>query len=184
MTFSVKKIGEKIAGATWDWGALADFSLRYELEHVSKFGALHYYGVQGDLKIPYFDFVSTTASIRDDWSLSGVALQLGGAWQLTVPVADITDVVFAGFVAWGVTAEGEGVFTVGPDQATGGYLEIPQEGRAFLVTQPQLLVDVGKLARAVDGTLYAGIEYQFAFNRYLIAGKNEHVPQLMFKWNI
>lgn len=183
LTLSIKRIGQKIAGTEWDWGALADLSLRYELEHVSKFGALHYYGLQYDLKIPYFDFVSTNTVIRDDWSLSGVALQFGGAWQLTVPVGSVTDVVFAGFVTWGVFGEGEGEFTVGPDP-DGNYAGIPTEGRAFLVTQPQLMVDVGKLARAVDGTLYAGIEYQFAFNRYLQYGVNEHVPQLLFKWNI
>src|SRR6185503_3402189 len=29
LTFSGKRIGEKITGAKWDWGALADVSLRY-----------------------------------------------------------------------------------------------------------------------------------------------------------
>jgi hypothetical protein len=183
VTFSIKRIGQKIAGTEWDWGALADFSLRYEMEHVSKFGMLHYYGLQYDLAIPYFDFVSTTTSIRDDWSLSGVDLQIGMAWQNTIPLGDITDLVFAGFWQWGLFGEGEGSFTVGPD-AAGNYLPIPVEGRPFFITQPQLMVDVLKLARLVPGKIYAGIEYQFAFNRYLQYNVHEHVPQLLFKWNI
>jgi hypothetical protein len=183
LAFSVKRIGQKIAGTEWDWGALADLSLKYELEHVSKFGALHYYGLQYDLKIPHFDFVSTSTVIRDDWTLSGVDLQLGGAWQITFPVGSITDIVFAGFFSWGLFGEGEGVFTVGPD-ADNKYLAIPTEGRPFFMSQPQLMLDVGKLTRTVDGTLYAGIEYQIALNRYLQKGVNENVAQLLFHWNI
>lgn len=183
VTFSIKKIGEKIADTQWDWGGLLDWSLRYELEHVSKFGALHYYGMQFDVKIPGFDFVSTTASIRDDWSLSGVDLQLGGAWQMTFPIETVTDVVFAGFFSWGLFGEGKGSFAVGPDQE-GGYLAIPTEGRPFFVSQPQLMLDVGKLGRVADGKLYAGIEYQIALNRYLQKGIHENMLQLLFKWNI
>ena len=182
-TVSIKKIGEKITGSKWDWGGLLDLSLRYELEHVSRFGSLHYYGLQQDVKVPYFDFVSTIATIRDDWSLKGVALQVGGAWQLTVPIWSITDLVFAGFFAWGVTGEGKGKFTVGPDQDN-KYAAIPVEGGPFFVTQPQLMLDIGKLSTLVDHKLYAGLEYQFAYNRYLIPGKTENVAQLLFKWQI
>src|SRR6202042_2443178 len=46
VTLSIKKIGEKIASEEWKWGPLSDVSLRYELEHVSKLGALNYYGLQ------------------------------------------------------------------------------------------------------------------------------------------
>lgn len=184
VTFSVKRIGEALAGTKWDWGALADFSLRYELEHVSKFGALNYYGLQYDFRFPYFDFVSATSVIRDDWSLSGVDLQLGGAWQMTFPIGDITDVVFAGFFSWGVFGEGEGAFTVGPDAVTGGYASIPTRGGPYFITQPQLMVDVLKLARVAERKIYVGVEYQLSTNRYLIPGVEENVAQLLFKWNI
>lgn len=183
LTFSIKQIGQKLAGKEWDWGGLLNWSLRYELEHVSKFGALHYYGMQFDVKIPGFDFVATTASIRDDWTLSGVDLQLGAAWQMTFPVGTITDIVFSGFFSWGLFGEGKGVFTLPPD-AAGNYLAIPTEGRPFFLSQPQLVLDVGKLARVVDGKLYAGLEYQIALNRYLQKGVHENVAQLLFKWNL
>ena len=71
LTFSIKRIGQKIAGTEWDWGALADLSLRYELEHVSKFGSLNYYGLQFDLKIPYMDFTSLMRPLRTHSSASG-----------------------------------------------------------------------------------------------------------------
>jgi hypothetical protein len=180
---SVKRISEKLAGKKWAWGALSDLSLHVEVEHVSKFGSLMYYGAQFDLKIPHFDFVATSAVIRDDWSLAGVALQLNGAWQITFPIGKVTDVVFAGFYSWGVFGEGKGAFSVGPDP-NGKYTMIPTQGRAFFITQPQLLLDLGKLSTLVDHTIYAGIEYQFAFNRYLQQGVSEHVPQLMVKWAI
>jgi hypothetical protein len=187
VTLSIKKIAEKIAGKQkgeeWDWGPLANFSLRYELEHVSKFGALNYYGLQWDLKVPHFDFFSGTTVIRDDWTLSGVDLQLGAAWQVTIPLWKLTDLVFAGFFQWGVFGEGKGVFTVGPD-SEGKYTKIPTQGRPFLTSQPQLFLDIGKLARVVDRTFYAGIEYQIALNRYLQPGIHENVAQLLFKWNI
>jgi hypothetical protein len=183
VTFSIKRIGQKIAGSEWDWGALSDVSLRYELETVSKFGALMYYGLQWDIAFPYLDFFSATTNVRDDWSLSGVDLQIGAAWQLTIPVGTITDVVFAGFFQWGLFGEGTGEFTVGPDNAN-TYLSIPAEGRPFFLAQPQLMVDVGKLSTLADRKLYAGMEYQIALNRYLQRGIHENVAQLLFKWNI
>ncbi len=182
VTLSSKQIGQALTGQKWDWGALGDVSLKYELETVSKFGMLNYYGLQWDLKIPGFDFVSATTVIRDDWSLAGVDLQIGGAWQMTIPLWDITDFVFAGFVQWGMFGEGHGKFTTGPDDK-GHYTVIAQQGAPFLTSQPQFLIDVGKLARInYDRHFYAGCEYQIALNRYLQKGVNENVAQLMFKW--
>jgi nucleoside-specific outer membrane channel protein Tsx len=190
-TVSLKKIAEKIAGVEqpWNWGPLADLSLRYELEHVSKFGSLNYYGLQYDFAVPWFDFVSTSTVIRDDWSLAGADLQLNAAWQMTVPLGHITDLVFAGFLSWGLFGEGKGEFSVEPNLTDDNpnndvYTAVPVQGRRFFITQPQLMLDMGKLARLTDGHLYAGIEYQFAFNRYLQNNVNEHVPQLLFKWKI
>jgi hypothetical protein len=182
-TLSIKSVGQKIAGKKWSWGALDDFSVRYELEHVSKFGALMYYGVQWNFKIPYFDFVTAIASIRDDWSLKGVDLQLGGAWQIVIPIGNITDIMFTGFFAWGLFGEGEGSFSSGPGP-DGKYSQIPARGRPFFLSQPQLLVDVGKLVHIGSRKVYAGIEYQIALNRYLQPGVHENVPQLMGKWNL
>jgi hypothetical protein len=183
LTLSLKSVGQKITGKKWNWGGLDDFSLRTELEHVSKFGSLMYYGAQFNFKIPRFDFVTALASIRDDWNLKGVDLQLGMAWQLVIPLGDVTDIMFAGFFAWGLFGEGAGAFSIGPDQA-GNFTHIPRVGRPFFLSQPQLLLDVGKLVRIGGRKVYAGLEYQIALNRYLQPGVHENVPQLMAKWNL
>ncbi|WP_394850656.1 hypothetical protein LZC95_24760 [Pendulispora brunnea] len=180
-TLSAKRIGEKISGEKWDWGALGDVSLRYEMEHVSKFGMLMYYGLQWDLKIPGFDFVAATTVIRDDWSLKGVDLQIGGAWQMTIPLGNITDFVFAGFVQWGMFGEGSGAIEF-CDDGVDKCVHVQQKGAPFVTSQPQFLLDVGKLARITDRHFYAGIEYQIALNRYLQKGVNENLAQVMFKW--
>jgi len=53
-----------------------------------------------------------------------------------------------------------------------------------MVSQPQLLYDVGKLVHFTPAKIYVGVEWQFAFNRYLIPAKSEHTLQYMLKWNI
>ena len=57
------------------------------------------------------------------------------------------------------------------------------KGRPFFLAQPQLLYDVGKLIKYAPSKIYVGLEYQIAFNRYLISGKTENVLQGMFRWN-
>jgi len=181
---SMKKVGRKITGAgEWRWGALRDVLVSVQVENTPRFGALSYLGAVFDLEIPLFDYAVTSALIRQDWSLRGVDLQLGGAWQITVPLGKVTDLVFLGFFAWGLFGEGEGVITVGPDEQ-GRYSTVPVRGRPFFISQPQLLLDAGKLTTLVKGTIYAGIEYQLAWNRYLQQGVTEHVPQIMLKWVI
>lgn len=188
VTVSPKKITEKIKGREFNWGPLLDTSLRAEIEHVSKFGGLMYYGTQFDFRVPLFDFFSVTAVARDDWALKGIALQLGMAWQMTFKLGNVTDIVFAGFLQAGVTAEGKGEMSnVSYDFATGDKVigtPGPAEGRRFLLTQPQLMFDLGKLVRLTEGKIYLGCEYQVALNRYLQDGIDENVAQAMLKWNI
>jgi hypothetical protein len=182
---SAKKIGQKITGTEFDWGMLADVSLKYEIEHVAKFGALHYVGLQWDLIVPHMDFVSVTTVMREDRSLSGVDLQLGAAWQKSFSLGSL-DFIFGGFFQWGVFGEGNGnqIIVIEAPAGEGGLLEIPAEGRPFFLSQPQLLWDVGKLIQFTPAKLYLGLEYQLAFNRYLIPDKTENVLQYMIRWNI
>jgi hypothetical protein len=172
---SAKKIGQKIAGTEFDWGPLADVSLKYEIEHVAKFGALHYVGLQWDLIVPHMDFVSVTTVLREDRALEGVDLQLGAAWQKSFSLASL-DFIFGGFFQWGVFGEGG---PANPIAAAQGL-----QGNTFFLSQPQLLWDFGKLIRFTPAKLYLGVEYQIAFNRYLIEKKTENVLQYMIRWNI
>ncbi len=172
VTLSPKKIGEKFAGREFDWGPLADVQLKYEAEHVSKFGFLSYYGLQWDLKVPGLDFMSVTTVIRDDAVFKGIDLQVGAALQKSFSLGS-QDFIFGGFFQTGLFGEGEGV---GNFEGT--------EGNQFFLAQPQLLWDFGKPLQFTPGKLYAGFEWQVAWNRYLIEGKTENVLQGMIRWNI
>jgi hypothetical protein len=99
-------------------------------------------------------------------------MMLGFAWQKSFSLG-ITDWQFGGFLSWGVFGEGAGVGTFAGSR-----------GHPFMVSQPQLLLDVGKLVQFTPAKIYLGVEWQFAFNRYLIPAKTEHTLQYMLKWNI
>jgi hypothetical protein len=187
-TLSSKAIAKKITGnEAMDWGALADVQLKYEMEHVSKFGMLHYVGLQWDIVVPFLDFFSATTVIREDRSLSGVDLQVGAAWQKSFSLAS-QDFIFGGFFQWGLFGEGEGdqyiVIEAPPGENGGGVINVPAEGNSFFLTQPQLLWDFGKLIKFTPAKIYLGLEYQFTVNRYLIEGKSENMLQGMIRWNI
>lgn len=169
VAISPKRIAEKLSGSKYDWGALADIYVKYEAEHVSKFGMLHYYGLAADFKVPHMDFVSATAVVRDDRAYEGVDLQLGAAWQKTFNFAG-QSVVLGGFFQWGLFGEGDAP-------------NLMVKGAPFFLAQPQLLYDIGKVIRYAPAKLLVGFEYQLAFNRYLIEGKTENVLQGMVKWN-
>ena len=133
VTLSPKTIMEKVLERKLDLGPLVNVSLKYEAEHVSKFGMLNYYGLQWDLAVPGMDFVSVTTVIRDDWGYKGVDLQLGAAWQKSFSLGT-QDFLFLGFFQVGVFGEGEGV-----GELAGTH------GNRFFLSQPELLWDFGKL---------------------------------------
>lgn len=172
-TVSPKKIGEKLAGRPFDWGPIADLEIKYEMEHVAKFGMLNYYGLQWSLKQPFFDFVSVTTVIRDDSVFEGIDFQLGAAWQKSFSLGS-QDFIFGGFFSWGLFGEGAGK---GPNFEG-------LEGQPFFLSQPQLLWDFGKPIGFTPGKIYVGFEGQISFNRYLIVGKSESLIQGMVRWNI
>ena len=65
-----------------------------------------------------------------------------------------------------------------------GFIDlIGAEGDAVqqLLTQPQLLVDVGS-GLGCEGRLWAGVEYQFWKNKYGIDGVDESFVQLKIMW--
>jgi hypothetical protein len=168
IAISPKKIAEKLNGAPFDWGPLLDVSIKYEMEHVSKFGMLHYYGLQWDLKVPFLDFLGVTTVVRDDRAFEGVDLQIGAATQKTFGLGSLT-FQLAGFFQWGVFGEGKAK-------------SLMTEGRPFFLSQPQFLWDFGKTIGFTPSKLWLGLEYQIAFNRYLIEDKTENVLQGMVKW--
>lgn len=186
-TVSIKQVAEKFAGRQFAWGPLANLHLKYEAEHVSKFGMLHYLGLQWDFAVPFLDFLSATSVIRQDFSLDGIDIQLGAAWQKSFSLGP-ADFIFGGFFQWGLFGEGSGeqeiLIEAAPGPNGGGIITVPAEGRPFFLTQPQILWDFGKTIHAAPKKLYLGFEYQFTVNRYLIDGKSENTLSGMIRWNI
>jgi hypothetical protein len=174
LTLSGKYFSEKLMNQQLNWGPLANVSFKYEMEHVSKFGMLHYYGLQWDLAVPGMDFVSATTVIRNDHVFRGVDFQVGAAWQKSFALGS-QDFIFGGFFQAGLFGEGAHR-NPGPFDLT--------EGNQFFLAQPQLLWDFGKLIQFTPAKLYLGAEYQLAYNRYLIEGKIENTLQGMIRWNI
>jgi hypothetical protein len=171
VAISPKKIAEKVNGAPYDWGIIADVSIKYEMEHVSKFGMLNYYGLHWDLAVSWLDFVNVTTVIRDDRAFESVDLQLGTAWQKSFSLGS-QDFIFGGFFQWGLFGEGVA-------EKLGGI-----EGNNFITTQPQLIWDFGKPIGFTPAKVYLGFEYQYTLNRYLIEDKSENLLQGMVRWNI
>lgn len=172
LTLSAKNVGEKLLTRKFEWGPLSNVSFKYEMEHVAKFGMLSYYGLQWDLAVPGMDFVSATTVIRDDAAFRGVDFQIGAAWQKSFSLGT-QDFKFLGFFQAGLFGQGEGIGSFAGTR-----------GNRFFLAQPELLWDFGKVIQFTPDKLYAGFEYQIAFNRYLISGKTENVLQGMVRWNI
>lgn len=174
-TLSIKRVAEKLSNAQepFNWGPIANLYFKYEMEHVSKFGMLHYFGLQSDLAIPFMDFVTVTAVMREDVVFQGVDFQVGMAWQKSFSLGS-QDFMFLGFFQWGLFGEGQGIGE--------GFTSF--RGAPFFLSQPQLLWDFGKVIQFTPAKLYLGLEYQIAFNRYLIPNKTENVLQGMVRWNI
>lgn len=141
----------KIFGWQKGSGILRDVLVRTELEHVSGASHVYYYGLTYDLAIPKFQLFNLSTVFRDDGNKPGVGGQLNGFWMLSF----LKDFVFTGFFAAGVIPEHEDEF--------------------FLMTQPQLLYDVGKALDSQNkkGSTLVGIEYSYAVNRFLKRGMQD-----------
>lgn len=47
---------------------------------------------------------------------------------------------------------------------------------------PRFLVDVGSITGHQEGSLFAGVEWQYWHNKFGVRGTTENVPQLQLKW--
>lgn len=128
--------------------------------NVSPVGNIYLYGIGFNLKLPGFAYFGLNLYVRDMRTISGKSYQISPYWSLPFTVGSLK-MTFDGFLDY-AGHEGNTV--------------------ANLLTQPQLLVDIGNMWGAPN-TLYAGIEYQYWKNKYGVDGVNESLPQAMVKWN-
>lgn len=144
--FSLTKItGKNFANALW-----YDVDLKLEVEHVSNFTPVYYYGISLPLKVPRFKYFTVAPVLRDDPTKRGVGGQLNIAWGKSFVVGPLIDIYFTGFLSAGVIPEAQDKF--------------------FMVTQPQVLLDLGRAFQREKNQLYTGVEYSYAINRFLKAG--------------
>ena len=167
-TFSLSKL----TGREWKWGILQDVSIRLELENGSGNGQFafrnYFYGLQYDLAVPGFDFLSVNTVLRDNPELPGVGVQLGAFWQMSWEYGQWRKFKFTGFVA---TSPWDGNNRGGP---------LDPKGR-FLTTQPQLLWDIGYALNGKPNEIETGFEYGYFLNRFQQKGKDEKALQAMVK---
>lgn len=165
----------KVTGKDFTWGILRDVSLRYELENGSATGGAnfqnYFYGLQYDLAVPGFDFLSVNTVFRDNPRVHGVGFQLGAFWQSTWEFAQRNRVKFTGFIA---TSPWDG------NNNNKSFAPLDSKGR-FLTTQPQLLYDLGYFIHGKKDRLEIGLEYGYFLNRFQFHHKDEKVLQAMVK---
>lgn len=168
----------KITGSDFSSRWFHDVEIKLELEHVSGFTPVYFYGFNFPLKVPRFRNFSVAPVVRDAPNKRGVGGQLLIAWglPLSLPMyfTSKLDILFTGFLAAGLIPEDQDEF--------------------FMVSQPQLLLDIGKPFKFEKDQLYSGIEYSYSINRFLKKGTpkpeggvepgfNESVVQAMVKLN-
>jgi nucleoside-specific outer membrane channel protein Tsx len=175
----------KVTGKEVGYGIVKDVSLRVELENGSGYGVNnfrnYFFGLQYDLAIPGFDFFTFNTVLRDNPLSAGVGYQIGTFWQMSQEWGRWTRFRFMGFLA---TSPWDG--NQGQDRqkyikkATGGAVAFSNHGR-YLTTQPQLLWDLGYALWGKPMRWEIGTEFDYFWNRYQLAGKDEAAFQAMTK---
>jgi nucleoside-specific outer membrane channel protein Tsx len=152
-----------------------DVSIRLEIENGSGNGSNnfqnYFYGLQYDLLVPGFDFLSLNTVLRDNPNDPGVGMQIGGFWQMTWDYGRWNRYKFTGFFA---ASPWDG------DQDSDKYSFFATKGR-YLTTQPQLLYDLGYGLWGKQNRLEVGFEYAYFLNRFQLKNKDEKVLQYMVK---
>lgn len=176
-TFSLTKM----TGKEWSYGALKDVSIRLELENGSGNGSQnfqnYFYGLQYDVAVPGFDFVSLNTVIRDNPNSRGVGFQIGAFWQMTWDYGRWNRYKFTGFLA---TSPWDG--DQDPEKHTKNKAAFSSSDRGrYLTTQPQFLYDLGYGLWGKQNRLEIGVEYAYFINRFQLYERDEKVLQYMAK---
>lgn len=146
----------------WSLGPVRDVSLSLGLNAGSEPDADPFRawlaGVSLDFAVPGFQLLQLDIHAYKDESAPHAGWQITPAWDTTFNLGS-QQFRFRGFADW----------------ISGGA---SASGKPQLLTQPQLLWNVGKAAGAYEH-LWLGVEYQYWRNKYGIAGADESLPQFM-----
>lgn len=149
------KLGVKAESA----GVLRDISFAASLNAGDGFRA-YLAGATLHFSVPGFAFLNVDIMLYDDRSDADTTYIVTPAWERPFRIGSLP-FRFRGFI---------------------DYIGSEGERKAQLLTQPQLLVDLGRFL-GDEGRLFAGVEYQYWHNKYGIDGIDESLPQLMLLWH-
>lgn len=149
----------KIVGKDRSRGVIGDVSAAVAINAGSDFRA-YLAGVTVHFNAPGFTFLALDVMVYDDRSRDGTTYILTPSWDLPFTLGRAR-LRFRGFAD-----------LIGPEAGSSRHL----------LTQPQLLVDVGAIWGS-EGRLWAGVEYQYWWNKYGIDGVREALPQVMVMWS-
>ncbi len=122
-------------------------------------------GAGVSLDLPGFNFFNVNGFRRNDSGVPGSTWQLNMSWNRTF-ITGAMHWEFGGFLNW-AAAEGA--------PGTGVY------SHPNLLTQPQLLFDLGRLLGGDPDRIYAGVEWQVWRNKFGVDGFDESVLQAAIK---
>lgn len=118
-------------------------------------------GVGLDFTVPGFDYLHLDIFAYQAEAISGAGMQVTPVWSIPFSVGDLR-FKFRGFL----------------DYATPGS---NANGHWHLLTQPQLLLDLGALQGRQD-SFWIGLEWWLWLNKFGVAGVNESAPQAVLEY--
>ncbi len=154
----------KISGHDWSVGVLKDISLMAGLNISNKPEndnvKAYLLGLNFEFSAPLFDYLQLSISTYKNDNVSNkYGMQITPVWSLPFELAELK-FKFRGFTD----------FSIGNTTATGQFT---------ILSQPQLLLDVGDLVGLQSNKVYIGTEYSHWHNKFGIKGVDEHVVQAM-----
>lgn len=149
----------KITGNKLSYGVFDDVLLATQMEFGSDNVRVYLYGLGTNLKIPGFTFVTLNAYVRDNAHRTGATYQVSSCWDYPLASGRHKGTI-TGFTDW-----------------AGGENGLEKN----LTVVPQFLLDVGNYWNT-PGRLYAGMEYQYWYNKFGVKNVDEHAPQAIVKY--
>lgn len=155
---------KKISGYDGSLGLFKDISLMTGLnisnEPENDSFKAYLLGLNFELAVPLFDYLQLSVSTYKNDSVSNkYGMQVTPVWSLPFEVANLK-FKFRGFTD----------FTIGNTNSA---------SRFTILSQPQLLLDVGDLVGLKSNQVYIGTEYNHWHNKFGIKGVDEHAVQAM-----
>ena len=111
--------------------------------------------------IPHFEYLLIDVMAHKQDHVNSYGMQITPAWSVPFSLGSL-NFKFRGYLDW-VSANATGEAD-------------------YILTQPQLLLDVGYLLGHKDNNFYAGIEYWYWHNKFGIKGVTEQSVQAMFMY--